>query len=208
MKTKLLALDFDGTLVDSLQVMQKSFCQFKTLHNIPNTLGDFEEFNGPPLKEIIQELKMRHHMGESIDNLLKQYNKIIDDNYTKCTPNPGAIDLLKTTKLHNIHIALVTSNSHSRVKSWLQSNNLNQFFQTITTAEDVKKGKPDPECYLRTLEITNTPPERAIAIEDSQKGAQAALSAKLKVLLLNNPIAHPSCISIHNLESAINYLSL
>ena len=52
-------------------------------------------------------------------------------------------------------------------------------FDVIVSAEDVSRGKPDPEGYLRALELLGLPGARAAAIEDTPPGVTAAKAAGL-----------------------------
>jgi sugar-phosphatase len=47
----------------------------------------------------------------------------------------------------------------------------------LVGAEDVEKGKPDPECYLKGAELLGVLAERCVVLEDTPAGIQAARSA-------------------------------
>ena len=68
-------------------------------------------------------------------------------------------------------------------------------FQAIVSSEDVKSGKPDPECYLRGFKLLNRLPifkknplksGQCLAIEDSVHGVESALEAGMKCLAVTN----------------------
>src|SRR5262249_31710402 len=75
----------------------------------------------------------------------------------------------------------------------LDRGGIRSFFQAIVAAEDVQKGKPDPEGYFRALSLINRdavatsemilPPE-CLVIEDSIWGIEAAHAAGMKCLAL------------------------
>lgn len=64
----------------------------------------------------------------------------------------------------------------------IENGTLQQYFKHITTSEDVSKGKPSPEGYLKTAVKLNVLPEDCLVIEDTQIGIQAARAANMKVI--------------------------
>lgn len=54
----------------------------------------------------------------------------------------------------------------------------------LVTADDVKRGKPDPEAYLLAAERLGAAPERCVVIEDSPAGIEAALAAGMRVVAI------------------------
>jgi sugar-phosphatase len=54
----------------------------------------------------------------------------------------------------------------------------------LVTADDVKRGKPDPEAYLLAAERLDVAPERCMVVEDSPAGIEAALAAGMRVVAI------------------------
>ena len=59
---------------------------------------------------------------------------------------------------------------------------LSNHFNAITAAEDVSKGKPDPEVFLKAAEKINIDPDNCIVIEDAHVGIDAGLAANMNVV--------------------------
>ncbi len=57
-------------------------------------------------------------------------------------------------------------------------------FKKIISAEDITRGKPDPEGYLLGLKAVNLGRERVVVIEDTPVGVHAAKEAGLKCIAL------------------------
>ena len=53
-------------------------------------------------------------------------------------------------------------------------------FQAIVSAEDVHRGKPDPEVYLKAAQRVGIPPERCIVVEDAVAGVEGARRAGMR----------------------------
>ncbi len=80
-------------------------------------------------------------------------------------------------------IAVASNSDHARIRLSLEAAGLLPKFEgCIASAEDVRRGKPAPDVYLRAAEMLRVPPERCIAIDDSSFGVNAALAAGMRVL--------------------------
>ncbi len=79
-------------------------------------------------------------------------------------------------------LALATSNSWWVVEKIFAKLNVEHFFDSITTAEEVSNKKPSPEIFLSASEKLMIDPEFCLIIEDAQSGIEAAHGAKIKVV--------------------------
>ena len=68
------------------------------------------------------------------------------------------------------------------------------FFSIVVTAEDVRKGKPSPEIYLRVMAQAAVEPVKTLIIEDSTSGLEAAIASKAYVASVRKgeEINHPN----------------
>lgn len=179
-----LLLDFDGTLADSLGVMEDVYREFLLAVGRTPCKAEFNSLNGPPLSEVVRRLKSAHGLPHADDELLAQYERLLDAIYQGVRPSTGAQDLLTHARTLGCRTAVVTSNSRKRVANWLDTQELFQYIDELVTSEDVTAGKPDPAPYLLALQRTSTKPADAIAVEDSFQGAEAALKAGVRTFLL------------------------
>jgi sugar-phosphatase len=68
----------------------------------------------------------------------------------------------------------------------------------MVTAEDVKNGKPAPDCFRMAAEMLGTTAERCLVVEDSPAGITAAECAGASVLVVTATHRHPTAISHWN----------
>ena len=62
----------------------------------------------------------------------------------------------------------------------------------VLTAEDVTKGRPDPEIYLLAAQKLGVPPEECLVLEDSVNGIKAAQSAGMNAVAIATPFTNAS----------------
>lgn len=182
---RVLLLDLDGTLADSLGVMREVYERFLTDRGAVPTEAEFTALNGPPLREIIRRLKATHSLPGTENSLLPEYQDAIDSHYrNRVLPSAGSVELLSEAKRRGYVTAVVTSNARHRTLEWLTGVNLLQWVDHIVAGEDVKAGKPNPEPYLLALAKAKCSARYGMAVEDSSQGAQAAVAAGVRTFVL------------------------
>ncbi len=183
---EVVMLDFDGTLVDSLNDLYCIYCDFLQQYGSKGTKKGFAELNGPTINESIGLLIQKHNLPEPSEKLLAVYWSLLHQYYDEiAAPFPEALLFLKQVKAQNIKLALVTSATLTMVCPFLIKHSLDTYFDEIITSEGLLKSKPDPEIYKRALIQTRTNAKHAIAIEDSLKGVESALQAGIYTWQIN-----------------------
>lgn len=182
---KAILLDLDGTLADSLSVMNAVYRQFMEKFGREPSDAEFCSLNGPPLSEVVRRLKLSHALACHEEELLCCYMGLIDLAYASVAPSPGVESLLQLAKQNHCMTAIVTSNSRKRTTAWLERVCLSDMVDFIVADEDVKHGKPNPEPYIRASHLVRCSLTDIVAIEDSPQGAKSAVDAGLRTLVLS-----------------------
>lgn len=179
-------IDFDGTLVDSIEDLYLIYCNFLKNFKSEGTREEFTALNGPSINEIIEILLQKHQLSEKSEKLLEHYwNLLIQYYQNVAKPTKGALEFIKNMKEKGKTILLVTSADYRLVETFLVRHELNNSFDFVVTAAGLKKSKPDPTIFRLALLKGNLKPEEVIAIEDSKNGVQAALDAGIFTFCLN-----------------------
>lgn len=77
-----------------------------------------------------------------------------------------------------------TRNEIMAVLTKFKQGELQTYFDTIVTSEDIQQGKPSPEGYLLTAKRLNVSPNQCLVIEDTSHGIEAAKLAGMHVIAL------------------------
>ncbi len=83
-------------------------------------------------------------------------------------------------------VALVSSSPRAIVEIVVRRFELEKYFEQIVTGDDVKKGKPDPEPYLKAAAEMRVKPGECVVIEDSINGIMSARAAGMKCIGITN----------------------
>jgi beta-phosphoglucomutase-like phosphatase (HAD superfamily) len=84
------------------------------------------------------------------------------------------------------HLGLATSAALVIAQTVLAQTGWNKLFEVVVSADEVARGKPAPDVYLRALDLMHAVPARTVAIEDSGNGIRSAHAAKLAVVAIPN----------------------
>lgn len=180
--------DLDGTLVDSLPVVERSWCHWADRHGIDHQ----DVLNFIHGKQAITSL--RHFLaGRSEDEIQAEFKYLEHIEATDTdgiTALPGARELLEYLNEAQIPWAIVTSGSvpvaHARHKAaGLPTPDV------FITAERVKRGKPEPDAFLMGAELLGIPPAECVVVEDAAAGVLAGLNAGSHVIAVNVPADSP-----------------
>jgi len=88
-------------------------------------------------------------------------------------------------KLNSYKKGVITNTPKNHTKIILEKFNLNKYFDTFITSDDVNRGKPNPEIVFKTCKILNVEPEHVIIIGDTKSDIQAGKAAGCKVIGMN-----------------------
>jgi HAD superfamily hydrolase (TIGR01509 family) len=115
-------------------------------------------------------------------------------------PVAGLLKTLNYLHVQNIPLAVATTAPKSNRELFFNKLKVKQYFKIIVGDEDVTKGKPHPEIYLKSAQKLSINPKNCLVFEDSPAGVQAAKSATMTVVALLT--THPK----ENLIGADSYI--
>ncbi|WP_312316206.1 sugar phosphatase [Atlantibacter hermannii] len=180
--------DLDGTLVDSLPVVERAWCGWADRFGISHDeVLDF--IHG---KQAITSL--RHFMpGRSEDEIQAEFRRLEHIEATDTdgvTALPGAVALLEHLNALDIPWAIVTSGSMPVAAARRETAGLPEP-KVFVTAERVARGKPEPDAYLLGAQLLGLAPEECVVVEDAPAGILSGLAAGSDVIAVNAPSSTP-----------------
>ncbi len=121
------------------------------------------------------------------------YDKMVaDPQVIRDNQWPYTVDLLRIARENACLTALTTLSKRRDVLHVIHSLGLESMLDVVLTAEDVTKGKPDPEIYLLAAQKLGVPPEECLVLEDSVNGIKAAQAAGMNVVAIATPFTGAS----------------
>jgi len=174
--------DMDGVLIDSHPAHKRAWAQF--LASLDRRTSDEElEFvmDGRKREEIL-----RHFLGDLSSERIEEYGRQKNEHFKESAAAlriiAGVGEFIDTLESAGIPMAVATCASEARARDILRQLGLYSRFAAIVTANDVAKGKPDPEIFVRAAKQLQLTPQSLLVVEDAVSGVQAAKSAGMKCL--------------------------
>ncbi len=177
---KAIIFDMDGVIVDSEPIHERSEIEVCREFGMNVPKEEWDNFRGKKLEDIFSYTSQEFGTGkEPIEKMIKRKIEL----YLKYALREiklirGALDFLRELeKSQKYRYALTTSGRRNQQEKILKKLKLDDFFPIMVTAEDVRKGKPNPEPYLLTVEKLGEKPNKCLVIEDSDNGIVSAKAA-------------------------------
>lgn len=178
--------DFDGVIIDSHDAHRQSWFELAAELGRSLTNEQFKESFGMRNEAIIPGLFGWCQEGdtETLNRLADRkehfYREVLRS--TGIDPLPGVTDLLDSLDAAGIPRGIGSSTPYENIRCALGLAGLEGRFDTVTAAEDVSRGKPDPEVFLRAAESLNATPATSVVFEDAHVGIAAARAAGMKCI--------------------------
>lgn len=184
MKYKAVIFDMDGLLLDTERIFLNAFKKAcEQLHL---------EFDESVFIKIIgtNSVKTKEILINGFDNIVdydafrtKWFENAKEDISKNSIPlKEGALTLLDKLKQLSLPMVIATSTAHDDAKKSLELSGIIKYFKFIIAGDQVTKGKPDPEIYLKAAQKLKVDPVECIVFEDSENGVKSACAAGMDVI--------------------------
>jgi beta-phosphoglucomutase len=173
--------DMDGTLVDNMRFHTEAWGKMLAENGVKMNAHDFlVKTAGKTNREILPTV-FGEISDEKIASLGARKETIYRESFLPFRkPLAGAREFLEEARRLGIKMAVATAAPVANMEFILDGLNLRIFFQAVTTADDIKNGKPNPEIFLRSAEKLGVEPENCLVFEDAVGGFEAAHRAGMK----------------------------
>lgn len=202
---KAILFDSDGVLVDSEQIFfdatREAFAQ-------AGAEIDARKWARWYLSEGRHSADIARELGISesrIDGVIRQRNADFYGRIARGVPvMPGVPDVLESL-CDTYRLAVVTGADREHFDLVHRNTGLVRFFETVVTRDDCRDVKPAPEAYLTVLDRLELRPKECLAVEDSPRGAVAAVAAGITCVVLRTALTDvflcpPQCTVIDDMS--------
>jgi HAD superfamily hydrolase (TIGR01509 family) len=195
--------DMDGTLINSEEFHWISWQNAMANEGIAITRGQFLASFGQRNDSIIPRWLRAAATPEHIERISKSKEEL----YRELVRTKGMTALPGVASwLHQLHEqgwlqAIASAAPRANIEIVLEALSASRFFQGIVSADDVHKGKPDPEVYLIAAARVGTSPDKCIVVEDAVAGVEGARRAGMRSIGVSHNGNHlPADVVVKSLE--------
>jgi len=193
--------DLDGTLVDSAEFHWLSWRDTMAAEGVSLTYQQFLDTFGQKNDRILPGW-----LGPGADaDRIRRVGDAKEAEYRRLasvhglTALPGASSWVRRLHAQGWQQAIASSAPGENVGVMLRALALDGMFEAIVSAEDVTRGKPDPQVFLAAAERLGVPRDRCIVVEDAGVGVQAARSAGMRCIGVSRAVVLDADIAVSSL---------
>lgn len=175
-QAKALIFDLDGTLSDSLPVHIASWHVVCQKLNCTFDERIIVEMTGAPTISFAERIKKEQNLAVDAEQIVKMKQQEFRQNISLIKPHDAVINLMKNA-YGRIPLAVGTGASRLSAMLQLKELGIDQYFDTIVTADDVSSHKPEPDTFLQCALNLNVENKHCQVFEDGELGMIAARKA-------------------------------
>lgn len=195
--------DMDGTLVDSAEYHWQAWRDTMAHEGFPITheqfLATFGQRNDSILRQWLGEKATPERIERIGDAKEALYRQHVREQGIK--PLPGVAHWLQQLQQQDWLQAIASAAPRANIETILEVLLATHVFQAIVSAEDVQKGKPNPDVFLVAARKLGVVPEHCIVVEDALHGIEAARAAGMRSIGVSRDGKHlPADIVVRSLD--------
>ncbi len=176
-KIKAVIFDMDGVLIEAKDWHYEALNKALDLFGMSISRYDhLVTFDGLPTRKKLEMLSLENGLSPKlhsfINELKQQFTMEIVNN--SCKPRFYHEYALSKLKNQGYKLAVASNSVRNSVKTMLTKAALMEYVEFFISNQDVKKGKPDPEMYIKSIKKLNLESKECMIIEDNENGIRAA----------------------------------
>lgn len=192
---KAIIFDMDGVIIDSEPLHFKIEKELIRELGVEITDEEHNSFVGTTEYHMFSIIKEKYQIEFPIEEMIEKKKEMFIENLDQVPLVENFKDFLLTMHKAGYPMALASSNNKRVIGAVAEKFDLKDYIKVFVSADDVKRGKPDPEIFLTAAEKLGIPPASCLVIEDARNGVKAAKAAGMR------------CIGLQNLNSGNQDLS-
>jgi beta-phosphoglucomutase len=180
-RPRAIVFDFNGTLSHDEPILCEIFIELFAEHGKPLSAQEyFDVLAGLSDPEIVRTWLGRDHpdVDEVIEERIRRYRAAVADGSSV----PHELRDAVRFAAEHVPLAIVSGAARPEIEPVVEAAGLTGCFEAIVPAEDVERGKPHPDGYLRALELLDggLAAGDVLVFEDTEAGVASAKSAGMR----------------------------
>ncbi len=176
--------DWDGVIVDSSKAHEIAWDLLGAETGRPLPPGHFKAGFGRKNEHIIPHILKWEVSAAELTRLGRRKEELYRDVLKQrgIESLPGVREFLAALKAAGVPCAVGSSTERLNIDTILDVIRLHDYFSTIVAADDVTRGKPDPQVFLLGAQRIGVEPGRCVVFEDAFAGLEAAHAGGMKAV--------------------------
>ncbi|MEU0369264.1 HAD family phosphatase [Streptomyces sp. NPDC006283] len=183
-RTPSVIFDLDGTLVDSEPNYFEAGRRVLAAHGVLGfDWAEHTEFIGIGTRETLEILRARYAIDAPLDELLAAKNRFYLELARASTDVfPEMRRFVERLSAEGVPMAVASGSSRAAIEAVLEGTGLAAHMAVTVSAEEVGRGKPEPDVFLEAARRLQAAPGDCVVLEDAPPGAAAANAAGMRCI--------------------------
>lgn len=177
-----LVFDLDGLLVDSEPVWFEIERAFLARLGHTWTRHDADACIGQGTPSTLRVWQRRFGIEVDIERDTEAMMDGVIARAADIPLKPGAVELLDLAARHGTPTAVASSSRHRLIEAVLAAKGLRPRFGAVVSGQDVARGKPAPDIFVRAATVLRVSPQACVVLEDALAGVEGARAAGSRVI--------------------------
>ncbi|MFJ8309909.1 MULTISPECIES: HAD family hydrolase [unclassified Streptomyces] len=183
-RTTSVIFDLDGTLVDSEPNYYEAARQVLAGYGLPGfTWEQHARFIGIGTRETLEILAREYALTGPVDEMLAAQNATyLELAAARTEVFPEMRKFVERLHAQGVRMAVASGSSRAAIDAVLAGTGLDSFITLAVSAEEVERGKPEPDVFLEAAHRLGAAPADCVVLEDAPPGAAAAHAAGMRCI--------------------------
>lgn len=181
MRPDICLFDFDGTLVDSMPVYEKTMKRLLDDNGIPygpDLIRITTPLGLPATIAYFQSLGLKLSPQEQLEIMKKE---MAEQYFFHIPEKPHVTKNLKKLKDQGIRLCVLTASPHVTMDPCLKRLGIFDLFDLVWSCDDFSTTKSDPSIYIQAAKKLSAATEQILFLDDNPGACRTAASVKMKV---------------------------
>lgn len=187
---KAILFDMDGVLIDAKDWHYEALNRALDLFGYKiSRESHLSTFDGLPTRQKLKMLSEARGLSDGLHDFLNELKQAytLEISHQRCKPVFNHQFALSRLKSDGYKLAVCSNSVRQSVEAMMRLAALAPFLDLTISNQDVEKGKPDPEMYVKAMNHFNLRPEECLILEDNEHGIQAAIASGGHLLKVGTP---------------------
>jgi beta-phosphoglucomutase len=181
--------DMDGVLIEAKDWHYEALNRALGLFGY--TISRYDHlvtFDGLPTRKKLEMLTREKGLPQGLHALINELKQIytMEIVHAQCRPTFAHEYALSNLKARGYRLGVASNSVRRSVVTMMEYAMLTPYLNFMLSNEDVPRGKPHPDIYLKAAELAGFPPERCLVVEDNENGIAAARAAGAHVMVVRD----------------------
>lgn len=176
--------DWDGVVIDSSRAHEVAWDRLGAETGRALPAGHFKAGFGRKNDHIIPHILKWEVATEEVTRLGRRkealYREVLKE--LGIAPLPGVREFLDRLQADGVPCAVGSSTERENIDTIMRIIGFEKYFRTIVAADDVTRGKPDPQVFLLGAQRLGISPRQCVVFEDAFAGLEAARAGGMKAV--------------------------